>query len=154
VRLALIAAIAQNRVIGRGGTLPWHLPDDLRRFKRLTTGHAVLMGRATYDSIGRPLANRRNVVLTSSPIDGVECYPSLAEAFAALASLDLVFVIGGGRLYARLLEDADALYLTLLHREVEGDTFFPPYEHLIGPRFRETAREEHPDFTFVDLVRC
>jgi dihydrofolate reductase len=154
VRLALVAAVAQNRVIGRGGTLPWHLPGDLKRFKRLTTGHAVLMGRATYDSIGRPLPNRRNVVLTSRPIGGVECYPSLEEALSALASLDRVFVIGGGTLYARTLEEADELYLTLLHREVEGDTFFPPYEHLVGPRFRETAREEHSDYTFVDLVRC
>jgi dihydrofolate reductase len=154
VKLALIAAIARNRVIGRGGTLPWHLPDDLKRFKRLTTGHAVLMGRATYDSIGGPLPNRRNVVLTSRPVDGVECYPSLEGALTALAALDRVFVIGGGMLYARLLEQADELYLTLLHQEVEGDTFFPPYAHLIGPRFRETAREEHPDFTFVDLVRC
>jgi dihydrofolate reductase len=134
VKIALVAAVAQNRVIGRRGALPWHLPEDLKRFKKLTTGHAVLMGRATYDSIGRPLPDRRNVVLTSRPVNGVECYRSLQEALAALASLDRVFVIGGGTLYARLLEEADEL--------------------LIGPRFRETAREEHPDFTFVDLVRC
>jgi dihydrofolate reductase len=153
MRLALIAAIARNGVIGRGGTLPWHLPEDLKRFKRLTTGSAILMGRKTYESIGRPLPNRRNVVLSSHAIPGVECYPTLESALAALGSADRIFVIGGGTLYAQLLERADELYLTLLDGDVEGDTTFPPYAHLIGSRFRETARETHDGFTFVDFVR-
>ena len=153
MKLALIAALARNRVIGRGGALPWHLPEDLKRFKRLTTGSTLLMGRKTYGSIGKPLPNRRNVVVTSRPIPGIECYPTLDSALDALKDSDRIFVIGGGTLYAQLLDRADELYLTLLDRDVEGDTLFPPYAHLIGPRFHEVAREVHEGFTFLDFAR-
>jgi dihydrofolate reductase len=153
VRLALIVAVAHNRVIGRGGTLPWHIPEDLQRFKNLTTGNAVLMGRTTYLSIGRPLPHRRNVVVTTHALPGVESYPSVELALDALKDEKQVFVIGGARLYAALLERADDLYLTFVHRDVEGDTFFPPFEHLLTSRFRETFREAHPGFTFVDYTR-
>jgi dihydrofolate reductase len=153
VRLALIAALAQNRAIGRNGRLPWHISDDLKRFKRLTTGHAVLMGRRTWESLGRPLPNRRNIVLSSSPLPGVESYRSIEDALAALAGEEKVFVIGGGEVYAQLLEHADELYLTLVREEIEGDTFFPPYEHLISTVFAEILREQHEGFEFVDYVR-
>jgi len=154
VKLAIIAAVGRNRAIGNAGKLPWHLSEDLKRFKRLTTGHAILMGRKTWESIGRPLPGRRNVVLSSSPVPGVETYASAEDALRALASAERVFVIGGGTVYAQLLDRADELYLTLVDREVEADTFFPPYEHLLGSVFREVAREPHGEFEFVDYVRA
>jgi len=153
VKLALIAAVGHRRAIGRDGKLPWHIPEDLKRFKRLTTGHAVLMGRGTWESLGRPLPGRRNVVLSSSPVAGIESYASIDESLRALASAEKVFVIGGGTLYAQLIDRADELYLTLVDRDVEADTFFPPFEHLLGTVFREAAREHHTEFDFVDYVR-
>jgi dihydrofolate reductase len=153
VKLAIIAAVGHRRAIGKNGKLPWHLPEDLKRFKRLTTGHAVLMGRGTWESLGRPLPGRRNVVLSSSPVPGIESYPSLEESLRALASVEKVFVIGGGNVYAQVIGRADELFLTLVDRDVEADTFFPPYEHLLGTVFREAAREHHPEFEFVDYVR-
>ncbi len=153
MRLAIIAAIASNRVIGRGGTLPWNIPEDLRRFKQLTTGRPVLMGRNTYVSLGKPLAHRRNVVVTRREIPGVETYRTVEQALMALKNEELVFVIGGATLYAELLDRADELYLTLLDKPEEGDTFFPPFEDLLASRFRETFREVHTGFTFVNYVR-
>ena len=153
MKLALIAAIARNRVIGRAGSLPWHIPEDLRRFKQITTGGTVLMGRKTYASLGRPLPHRRNVVLSSVPYPGVESYRRLEDALDAVKNDNRVFVIGGGRLYAALLDRADELLLTLIDDDVEGDTLFPPFEHLLNTRFRETFREVHPGFTFVEYVR-
>lgn len=153
MKLALIVAVARNRVIGKEGKLPWHISGDLKRFKRLTTGHTVLMGRRTFESIGRPLPNRRNVVVSSSPQQGVETYTTVPEALEALKDEERVFVIGGGQLYACLLDSADELYLTLVDKDVEGDTFFPPYEHLLETRFREAAREEHEGYAFVDYAR-
>lgn len=153
MKLAIIVAVARNRVIGKEGKLPWHISEDLKRFKRLTTGHTVLMGRKTYESIGRPLPNRRNVVISSVPQAGVETYRSVPEALEALKDQEKVFVIGGGQLYGCLLDVADELYLTLVDSDVKGDTFFPPYEHLLGVRFREVAREEREGYAFVDYER-
>ena len=153
MKLAIIAAVGHRRAIGKDGKLPWYIPEDLKRFKRLTSGHALLMGRGTWESLGRPLPGRRNVVLSSSPVTGIESYASLEDSLRALATAEKVFVIGGGAVYAQLIERADELYLTLVDREVEADTFFPPYEHLIGKVFRETAREHHQEFEFVDYVR-
>ena len=151
--MAIIAALGHRRAIGKDGKLPWHIPEDLKRFKRLTTGHALLMGRRTWESLGRPLPGRRNVVLSSSPVPGIESYASIEESLRALASAERVFVIGGGNVYAQLIDRADELYLTLVDRNVEADAFFPPYEHLLGTVFREAARERHPEFEFVDYVR-
>jgi len=153
VKLALIVAIGKNRVIGTQGRLPWHISEDLKRFKRLTTGHAILMGRKTYESIGRPLPQRRFIVLSSKPIPGVETFGSIDTALAALADQERVFVIGGGTIYATLLQLADELYLTIVDREVDGDTFFPPYEDLLATRFRLVHREYHEGFAFMDYVR-
>lgn len=153
MKLAIIAALDHRRAIGKDGKLPWHIPEDMKRFKRLTTGHAVLMGRKTWESLGRPLPGRRNVVLSSSPVPGIESYASLEESLRALASAERIFVIGGGNLYAQLIDRADELYLTLVDRDVEADAFFPPYEHLLGTVFREASREHHPEFEFVDYVR-
>ncbi len=153
MKLALIAAVARNGGIGYKGELPWRLPEDMRRFKQITTGHAVLMGRKTFESLGKPLPNRRNVVLTHRAIPGVETYPAIEAALAALADEHRVFVIGGGEVYAQLLGNADELYLTHVHRDVTADAFFPPFEHLIGTRFHEVLRDDRDEFSFVDYLR-
>lgn len=154
MKLIIIAALTRNRVIGKDGKLPWHISEDLKRFKRLTIGHTVLMGRKTFESLGKPLPNRRNVVLTSRPIPDVETYPTLAQALQALETEEKVFVIGGGEIFAQLIDHADELFLTLVDKEVEGDTFFPPYAHLVGTRYRLVSREEHEGFVFEDYVKA
>ncbi len=153
MKLIIIAALSRNRVIGKNGKIPWHISEDLKRFKRITTGHTVLMGRKTYESMGKPLVNRRNIVLTSKEIPGVEIFSSLGEALQNLAGEEKVFVIGGGELFAQVLESADEMHLTHIDKEVEGDAFFPPYVHLVGKTFREVSREEHEGFAFVDYQR-
>jgi dihydrofolate reductase len=153
VILALIAAVARNRGIGKEGKLPWHISEDLRRFKKLTMGCPILMGHATWDSLGKPLPGRRNVVLSSKPLPGVETYGSVEQALDALKGEERVFVIGGGRVYSRLLERADELYLTIVDREVDADTFFPPYEHLLGTKFVCVDIEPHEDYRFEDYRR-
>lgn len=151
--IAIIAAIARNRVIGSDGRIPWHIPEDLARFKRLTTGHAVLMGRRTYEAIGGLLQGRRNVVLTSHPIHGVETHNSVDAALRALTNQYLVFVIGGASLFEIFLPRADFLYLTPVDQSPDGDTFFPPYEHLLTTTFHLTGVEQHPGFRFEDYER-
>lgn len=150
MKIYLIAALARNRVIGLHGRTPWHLPEDLKRFKQLTVGHAVLMGRTTFESIGAPLADRRNVVLTHRPLNEVECYAELPRALTALAKVDLLFVIGGGKVFEQTILIAHGMYLTFVEGEFEGDTYFPEYEHLIGKRFTETRREVKEGFECVD----
>ena len=153
MKLVIIAALARNRAIGKDNRLPWHISEDLQRFKKLTTGHTVLMGRRTYASIGKPLPGRRNVVLSRSPLPGVETYTSLDAALGALADQELVFVIGGGEVYAQALERADELFLTIVDREVEADTFFPPFEQLVGTQFRRVHREVRDGYSFEEYTR-
>jgi len=153
MRIAIIAAIARNRVIGRNGRLPWHIPEDLARFQRLTMGHALLMGRRTYEAIGTPLAGRRNAVVTSRPVPGVETFSSPEAALASLAAAPLLFVIGGSVLFAAFLPKADLLYFTHVDDSPEGDTFFPPYETILAEHFRLTSVEQHTGFRFEDYER-
>src|SRR3954452_7140596 len=128
--VSFVVAHARNRVIGRDGGLPWHLPADLRRFRELTTGHAVVMGRKTYESLPerfRPLPNRRNLVLSTDPAyraDGAEVFADLASALDACHG-DECFVIGGGATYAEALPHAHRIYATEIDADVEGDAFFP-----------------------------
>ena len=127
----------------RGG-LPWRLPDDLRHFKELTVDHTVIMGRKTFEEIKRPLDNRRNVVITRNKefrAHGVTVVPSLKEALALGATEDEVFVIGGGEIFAKALPLADRIYLTLVHAQVEGDTYFPPFE---AGAWALSSEEFHP----------
>jgi dihydrofolate reductase len=153
VKLAIIVAVAKNRGIGKDGKLPWHISEDLKRFKRLTTGHTVLMGRRTWESLGKPLPNRRNVIVTSRYIPGVETYRSLEAALEALKGEEKVFVIGGAALFSPMLEQADELYLTRVNREVDADVFFPPFEHLLHGIFQLTSRDDRGEFAFEDYVR-
>lgn len=153
MKLVLIAALTRNRVIGKDRAVPWDIPEDMQRFKRLTLGHVVLMGRGTYETLSSPLTNRRNVVLTSRKIEGVETYSTIAEALEVLKDEGDIFVVGGGQIFAQLLLSATELRLTIVDQEVDGNTFFPPYEHLIGSLFRLASREEHQGFSFLDYVR-
>ncbi|ENY73910.1 dihydrofolate reductase [Aeromonas diversa CDC 2478-85] len=133
MKIAMIAAMARDRVIGRDNAMPWHLPADLAHFKQVTMGKPVLMGRRTFESIGRPLPGRRNLVISRNSDyapNGVEVFQSVDAALATLSEfndVDELMVIGGGRLYAQLLERADVLYLTHIDLAVEGDTHFPDY---------------------------
>ncbi len=123
--------MAENRVIGRNNALPWHLPADLKRFKALTMGHAVIIGRKTFDAIGRVLPGRRWIVLTRDAgwrRPGVETARDLDGALAALAGEAEVFVAGGAEVYAPALERADRLYVTVVHADIEGDARFPVLE--------------------------
>lgn len=130
--LSAIVAMSSNRVIGRDGTLPWHFPEDLKFFKRTTLGHPILMGRATFESIGRPLPGRQNIVLSSTlpPTEGITIIRDLADLPAACTATDKVFVIGGARLYEALLPQCSELFLTYINEPHEGDVCLPPFEHL------------------------
>jgi dihydrofolate reductase len=124
-----IAAMSLNRVIGRGGQIPWHISEDFQWFKKVTTGHVVLMGRKTFESLGKPLPNRTNVVLTrGDDIPGVTTLHNLADLSASHYAPHEIFVIGGAEIYAQLLPRCRELYLSVVLREVEGDAFFPPFE--------------------------
>lgn len=136
-RLALIAAMGRNRVIGRNNKLPWHLPEDLKYFRAMTWGKPIIMGRKTFDSLGRPLPGRTNIVLTNQgelQLPGALVVTSIEEALAAaegqalLDGVDEVMVIGGEKIYRQFLKKADRLYLTLVEAEPEGDAWFPPTE--------------------------
>lgn len=160
--IVLIAALAEkDRVIGRDMDLPWHLPEDLKRFKRLTLGHPMLMGRATFESLvhqfGGPLKNRRNMVLTSrGAIDGypeIETFPSIEAALDAVKDEPLLFIGGGATVYEQFLPRADRMELTLVEGDYEGDTFFPAYEHLVGPVFGVAEVDERDGFRFVTYLR-
>lgn len=131
-KLSLIAAIDNAKVIGIGGELPWHLPNDLRRFKQLTMGKPIIMGRKTFESIGRPLPGRKNIVLTRNVeffADGIECYPSLGSALKALEGKEgEIFVIGGGMTYKEALSRATTMYLTEVMTSLDGDAYFPDFD--------------------------
>ena len=126
--VSLVVAAANNNVIGRDGELPWHLPDDLRHFKRLTTGKPVIMGRRTFESIGRPLPDRRNIVMTRDPdyaAAGCEVVTSVSDALDLAGDDTEVMVIGGGQVYLDFLPRAERIYMTRVRAEIEGDTHFP-----------------------------
>jgi dihydrofolate reductase len=141
--LTIVAAMAANRVIGRAGKLPWHLPADLKHFKQLTIGHPVVMGRRTFDSIKVPLPARRNIVVstTAAPIEGVEVVRSLDDALALLAGCSPIMVVGGSVLYAAALPVVEAMELTELDEAVEGDTFFPEFDRSQWRVVSETRHE-------------
>jgi dihydrofolate reductase len=143
-RLVLVAAVAASGVIGRGQSLPWHLPEDLRRFKALTIGKPILMGRRTLESIGRALPGRRNLVLTrasSVSVPGVETVASVAEALERCRADAQLYVIGGAELYRLTLPLASDLYLTRVHAHISGDTYFP---ELDLSQWRELEHSEWP----------
>jgi dihydrofolate reductase len=160
LKLTIVAALASNGVIGRGGGLPWHLPDDLRHFKSLTMGRPVLMGRRTFESIGAPLPGRRNLVLTRGDAvlpAGVDRVASLTAAIALCGTAPELCVIGGAEVYRQALPLATHLELTLVDAALDGDVHFPPLD---AAQWRELARIEHAadarhawPMAFVSLAR-
>ncbi|WP_224769015.1 dihydrofolate reductase [Nocardioides ochotonae] len=152
--MVLIAAVADNGVIGADGTIPWHLPEDFAHFRRTTLGHALIMGRATYDSIGRPLPGRTTIVLTRDrawSAEGVLVAHDLDEALALAAERGLTaYVAGGAAVYALALPVADEQVLSEVHLSPEGDTRYPDFDR---GQWRESAREAHDGFDVVHLVR-
>ncbi len=155
----MIVAVAANGVIGRDGELPWHLPEDLKHFKRLTLGKPVVMGRKTWESIGRPLPGRHNVVITRTPgysADGASVANSPDAAIELLAGEPEIMIIGGGAIYRAFLEHASRIYLTEVDTEVEGDATFPG----LGEEWQHVSRESHAAderhayaYTFIQLDR-
>ncbi|WP_429146258.1 type 3 dihydrofolate reductase [Aeromonas veronii] len=146
MKISMIAAMAHDRVIGKDNQMPWHLPADLAHFKRVTLGKPVLMGRKTFESIGRPLPGRRNLVISRNPgyqVEGIEVVGSVEAALALLAgsSVEELMVIGGGHLYAEMLPSADCLYLTRIDLAVEGDTRFPAFD---DGQWQRVDCESHP----------
>ena len=141
--LTLIVAKSRNHVIGRDNALPWRLPEDLAHFRRTTMGAPILMGRKTYESIGRPLPGRRNIVISRNQqlaIPGCEVAHSLEAALLLCTGVEEIFLVGGAQLYAEALPSADRLIVTEVDIDTDGDAFFPPIDRSI---WRETAREEH-----------
>jgi dihydrofolate reductase len=156
--VTIVVARAANGVIGRDGGLPWHLPDDLRRFKRLTMGTSMVMGRKTFDSLGRLLPGRQHIVLTRDPdwqAEGADVARDVSEALS-LAREPHISVIGGAEVIRHFLTVAERVELTEVHASIEGDTFLEPFDPL---RWREAARETHraaeggPAYSFVTLLR-
>jgi dihydrofolate reductase len=150
--LVIVAAVARNRVIGRSNALPWHIPGELKHFRAVTTEHAVLMGRKTFESIGKPLPNRRNIVITRDRalrIEGCETAPSLVAAIALARTSDSApRVIGGAQIYAEALPLATELILTEIDRDYEGDAHFPVVDRGVWREERRVAHTE-PDVSFV-----
>ncbi len=165
MRLSIIAAVAANRVIGRNNRLPFHQSTDLKRFKALTMGHHVLMGRKTYgDDVAKPLPGRANVVITNNPsfaAQGVAIARSVDEAIAKAGASgdDEVFILGGGEIFRQTIHRADRMYITQIHAEVEGDTFFPEFDdvnewHLTDREdFEADEKNEYP-FSFLTYDRA
>ena len=165
--LAVIVAAAENGVIGRNNALPWHLPEDLRYFKRVTMGKPIVMGRKTYESIGRPLPGRSNIVISRNPgfeAQGVRVVASLDEALslatdiAEIDGAEELVVIGGGEIYAAAIPRADRLYITEVHAAILGDALLPAID---WAAWREVARARHAaagpnpyDYSFVVFERC
>lgn len=157
--ISVIVAIAQNNVIGANNQLLWHISADLKRFKALTTGHTVIMGRKTYQSIGRPLPNRKNIVISRNAsfiAEGCTVCTSLNEAIKLCANETEVFIMGGGEIYRQALPLANKLYLTKVHGSYNGDTFFPEIDTnkwCIILEQQGTPTAEGLEYTFIDLER-
>lgn len=159
-RIALIAAMDRHRAIGAGNAMPWRLPPDMARFRKVTMGKPVIMGRLTYESIGQPLKGRNNVVVSRQAgyeAEGCSVHADLDAALAATANAPEAVVIGGAQIYAQALPFADVLYLTFIDHAFTGDTWFPAWN---DREWREVWREEHPahpraefPFSFVTLAR-
>lgn len=158
--ISIIVAIAENNVIGANNQLIWHISDDLKRFKALTTGHCVVMGRKTFESIGKPLPKRTNIVISRNKdlvIDGCTVVSSLENAISACGKDDEIFIIGGGELYRQALPIAQKLYITWVHKKFDGDTFFPEIDF---SQWREVFREKGKptetdglEYTFINYER-
>lgn len=157
--ISIVVAISENKAIGKNNQLLWYLPADLKHFKSITTGHSVIMGRKTYESIGKPLPNRRNIIVTRQDITiaGCEVVKSIEGALALCAGEDEAFIVGGAEIYKQALHLTDRIYLTIVHQKFDADSFFP---EINDDEWLETGREDHePDeknklpYSFITLNR-
>jgi len=156
--IALIAAVSENGTIGKDNNLPWKISADLKRFKKLTTTHPIIMGRKTFESIGRVLPERKNIIVTRDPnyrVDGGIVTHSLTQALeeARKEEKEEIFIIGGGEIYKEAIPLTDILYLTLVHAAVSGDTFFPDYSEFKNVVYSEEGSEGEWRYTFFKLTR-
>jgi len=140
--VSIVVAISENHVIGKDNKLLWYLPNDLKHFKNITTGHTVIMGRKTYESVGKPLPKRRNIIITRQDItiEGCEVVDSIEAALALCADEEEVFIVGGAQIYKQSLHLTDTIYLTIVHKEFEGDSFFP---QIAENEWKEIYREDY-----------
>ena len=160
MNISIIVAASRNDVIGKDNDLIWHLSSDLKRFKELTTGHHIIMGRKTFDSIGKPLPNRTSIIITRQEnysVDGCIVVNSMDEALAKVENDEEAFIIGGGSIYEEALAKADKIYLTRVHHNFEGDTFFPKLDYKEWEsvtRIDNLPDEKNPfPYSFIDLKR-
>ncbi len=158
-KISLIAAISENRVIGKDNQLPWHISEDLQRFKILTKGHPVVMGRKTYESIGRLLPNRTNIIITrdeSYQVTGAQVVHSFENAVGTAQSSpgsDEVFVIGGGQIFEQAIKIANTLYLTVVQTTIQGDAYFPDYSEFTKEVYRKDSSNGELEYTFLELEK-
>ncbi len=151
MKIAMIAAMAKNRVIWNKNQLPWNISEDLQHFKKITTGQVIVMWYNTYLSLWKPLPNRRNIVLSADPIEGVETFSSFDLLLETLERewVDLLFIIWWASVYKQFIQKTDYLYLTEIKEDFVWDTYFPDFDGL----FDEVSREEHPTFDFVEYKK-
>ena len=157
-KISIIVAMSKNRVIGVKNSLPWHISEDLKRFKRLTTGYPIIMARKTFESIGKPLPERRNIVISRNQnlkVQDVEVVKSIDDALKICSSENLIYIIGGEQIYNLAMPYANNIHLTEVNKEVEGDAFFPEFDK---KEWKEIARENSKDFidtsySFVEYRR-
>ena len=157
-KISAIAAIAKNRALGKDNKLLFKIPEDQKRFKSLTTGHAIIMGRKTYESMGRPLPNRTNIIITrdaSFTAEGSVITHSLDEALAEAKKIENseIFIIGGAQIFSEALPVIDKLYLTIVDKEAEGDAFFPAYDEFNKVTFEQQGEDEGLKYKFIDLEK-
>src|SRR5579863_5351424 len=157
--VSIIVAIGENNAIGKNNQLLWHMPADLKHFKTKTSGHTIIMGRKTFDSVGKPLPNRRNIVVTRQDIkiEGCEVVKSIYDAIALCKGEDEVFIGGGAEIYRQAMDKTDRIYLTIIHKVFDADTFFPEIDFT---KWVETSHKDHqPDeknklpYSFITLER-
>jgi dihydrofolate reductase len=157
--ISAVVAIAENNAIGKNNQLLWRLPNDLKHFRQITTGHTVIMGRKTYDSVGKPLPNRRNIIITRQKMEiaGCEVVASVEEALALCAGEPEVFIVGGAEIYKLAMPVTNRIYLTIVHQAFDADAYFPPIN---DNEWAETEREDHGTdekhaipYSFITLQR-
>jgi len=156
--ICIIAAVSENRVIGKDNKMPWHISEDLKRFRKLTIGHPIIMGRRTFESIGKALVGRANLVVSKDKAfapEGCTTCDSLEVAIDVARGLDKerFFIVGGGQIYTQAIEQADRLYLTVVEGEFEGDTFFPDYTEFRKVVSEEARESEGLKYRFLEMKR-
>ena len=157
-KISIFAALSENRVIGVGNALPWHIPADFKRMREVTSGHTIIMGRKTYESIGRVLPKRINIIITRDSeyrVAGGIVARSLDDAIkeAEKHEREEIFIFGGGQVFEQAMPLADKLYLTIVHKTIEGDTYFPDYAAFSRKVFEESGEDNGYQYTFLELTK-